>query len=214
MANLTGQSLLAETVSMLRASGVRAAVALIVLTVLGFAVDMAGSEGNRLNIVITAATIGMQYWLSATLLDELGLRNVTVSRFWQMFGVCLLTNLGILLGCVLLLVPGIILMVRWSISVPHVISDENVGVIEAISRSWEETGDAFWPILLTLLVFYVPAVLAAAVAGLAGEFGSASVAGSLAFNAFLNAGAIGGWHVAVAVYAARRPESRLAETFA
>jgi uncharacterized membrane protein len=72
-----------------------------------------------------------------------------------MFGVCLLTNIGILLGFVFLIVPGIILLVRWSISVPYVISDDQIGVIEAIQRSWEETGDAFWPILLTLLIFYL-----------------------------------------------------------
>lgn len=214
MVQLTSQALLADTLALLRQGVGRATIALVVLTAMGVFADMAAPTANQLNFLISAAGLAMQYWLSGVLLKELGLRQVSGARFWQMFGVCLLTNIGILLGFVFLIVPGIILLVRWSISVPYVISDDQIGVIEAIQRSWEETGDAFWPILLTLLIFYLPVGLASFAAGYFPGFETGNAISSIAFNLFLNAGLIGGWHVAVAVFGARRPESRLAETFA
>jgi hypothetical protein len=210
MDQLNSGDVLAETFAMLRRSGIRAGIALFVMTVAGVVADLAAESGGQLNLLVSAAFFGMQYWLTRELLDELELKGDSGGRVWQMFGVCFLTNLGILLGFVLLIIPGVFLLVRWSLSVPHVLADDEVGVIDSIGRSWEDTGADFWAILIALLVFYVPAGIAIVATGL----GIGGMAASIPFNLFVGAGAIGGWHVSVAVFAARRPTPQLAETFA
>lgn len=81
-----------------------------------------------------------------------------------LFAASLLVALGIGLGMMLLLVPGLILMVSWSVTTPALVV-ERLGPVEAIGRSRELTRDYRWPIFgLYLIGFVIQLAMAAMIA--------------------------------------------------
>jgi hypothetical protein len=62
-------------------------------------------------------------------------------RLWPLLGALLLTGLGITLGLVLLIVPGLILATAWSLTAP-VLIEEDRPVMETFGRSAELTRGA------------------------------------------------------------------------
>ncbi len=67
------------------------------------------------------------------------------AQYGRAFGLSILSNLGILVGIVLLIVPGVILYVRWTLALPAMMR-ENIDVTEALGRSnalTEEIAGAF-----------------------------------------------------------------------
>lgn len=71
-----------------------------------------------------------------------------------LFGLALLSALGFVLGLILLVVPGIILYVMWSVAAPALV-EERLGPIKAIRRSHDLTRGARWKIFALLLVLVV-----------------------------------------------------------
>lgn len=69
-------------------------------------------------------------------------------------GLLILWYLGFLLGLILLVVPGIILLCMWSVSLPVLIG-EGQGVFASFGRSRELTRGLRFKILITLLVIVV-----------------------------------------------------------
>ncbi len=82
---------------------------------------------------------------------KVGLRN-----WLPLFGLAILMGLGLMIGFVLLIVPGIILAVMWSVAVPAKVV-EKIGVMEAFQRSRDLTRGRRWAIF-GLIVIYVIAV--------------------------------------------------------
>jgi hypothetical protein len=82
---------------------------------------------------------------------KIGLRNCL-----PLIGLAILLGLGVLIGFVLLIVPGVILLVLWSVAVPAKVV-EKIGVFQAFSRSGDLTRGRRWPIF-GLLLIYVLAV--------------------------------------------------------
>lgn len=74
---------------------------------------------------------------------------------WRLFlptlGISLLTSLGAALGLILLIVPGIILMVMWCVSMPARIHD-GPGVVEAMQESAALTKGVRWQVFAMLLI--------------------------------------------------------------
>ena len=64
------------------------------------------------------------------------------------------TNLGIMAGALLLIVPGIILSLAWMVVVPAMVT-ERLGVMEAIRRSNVLTGNARGPIFGLAAIFII-----------------------------------------------------------
>ncbi|MEJ1969404.1 MAG: hypothetical protein WDN03_12340 [Rhizomicrobium sp.] len=84
----------------------------------------------------------------------IGLREIL-----PLFAIALLEGLGVGLGFVLLIVPGIMLYVMWSVVVPIRIA-EHTGIFAAFGRSRELTRGHRWPVFGTLVVFYLGAGIA------------------------------------------------------
>ncbi|EFG8200419.1 hypothetical protein BMB17_005682, partial [Escherichia coli] len=61
-------------------------------------------------------------------------------------GIAILTTLGISIGFMLLIVPGVILLLRWAVSIP-VLVNERLGVLGSMSRSAELTKGNRWQLL-------------------------------------------------------------------
>jgi len=98
----------------------------------------------------------------------------------------ILFAIGLTIGFVLLIVPGIILLLMWAVAVPSLVV-ERAGVFEAFSRSAELTKGARWKILalfVLLLVVYWLLSIVLALIGL-GTFSAAnlSAAGPTVANA-------------------------------
>ena len=81
-------------------------------------------------------------------------------RFWPLaFAVELVTGLAVLAGLVLLVVPGIVLSLRWLVPVPALMS-EGLGIGKAMGRSADLTKGHRMKLLGLVLLWVVPFLLA------------------------------------------------------
>lgn len=76
------------------------------------------------------------------------------SYFWPGFGISLLTGLGVGLGLLLLIIPGLFLMTMWCVALPAYIERDN-GVGEAMSRSAELTKGSRWVIFALIAGLWI-----------------------------------------------------------
>jgi hypothetical protein len=76
-----------------------------------------------------------------------------LARFFPLLGLAILYGLGIMLGSMLLVVPGLILLVMWAVAVPVCVV-EGLGPVASLGRSRELTKGHRWKIfgLLALLL--------------------------------------------------------------
>ncbi len=181
------------------------------LTVLNMLTDL-GRLGNGANLLSAIVSMGLQYWLIRQMLEQ---RNMLDGRagFGSFFGVNFLSGLAILLGFLLLIVPGVFLAARWSAADAALLS-EGEGVSAALGKSWEMTAPHVWPIVGTLLVVYVPAF--ALGMGLSISMGDAMpILISGIANLAVFTGSVVAWLMGVAVYTLLQPGTdMLADVFA
>ena len=74
--------------------------------------------------------------------------------FWQLLAVSILAGIGIAIGLVLLIIPGLILITIWAVVVPVVVL-EKPGVFAAFGRSRELVRGHGWPVFGTLVVTWL-----------------------------------------------------------
>lgn len=111
---------------------------------------------------VTRATVAYSQGERASIGDCL---SVTIPRLLPIFAVSILSALGMGLGFLLLIVPGIILACMWAVIVPVTLAEKS-GVIEAFGRSAALTKGARWKILGLLILVSLIAWGIALVAGL------------------------------------------------
>lgn len=73
-------------------------------------------------------------------------------------GLSILVYLGLMIGFMLLVIPGIYLMLRWSVAIP-VLVQERRGVLDSMSRSATLTKGNRWRILGLIVIFYVALIV-------------------------------------------------------
>jgi hypothetical protein len=135
--------------------------------------------------------------------------------FGRVFGISILTTLGILLGGVLFIIPGVFLLLRWWITVPIAL-DRDIGVTDAMRESWVLTAPHWAAILglfLIILAFIaIPLTGLFFLGGLDEEI--MSVPMSLAMNSVLYAGTMVGTVSTVAAYRTiYQPTAQLRQVF-
>jgi hypothetical protein len=81
--------------------------------------------------------------------------------------VSLLAGLGIGIGFLLLIVPGLFLLTFWSVVAPVTVI-ERPGVFSAFSRSWDLVRGHAWPVFWTIVLVFLLVIGAAIVAALIG----------------------------------------------
>lgn len=96
-------------------------------------------------------------------------------------GVAIVTSIGVMLGMILLIVPGIFLALMWAVAAPAVVV-EGGGVFRPMKRSGELTRNHRWAILGLVVIYLVISLIIQGV--LAVAFGSmdAAMAESLYFG--------------------------------
>ena len=72
----------------------------------------------------------------------------------QLFGASLLLTLGVLLGLILLVVPGLILATRWAVVMPLMAVERSKGVSAAFARSTALTSGSRWRIFGLGLIYF------------------------------------------------------------
>lgn len=172
------------------------------------------STGAGTTLPAGIASLAAQYYLTASSLERLGLREAGGrNRFGAFWGLNIVSGLGILLGYLVLIVPGLYLSARW-VAASAALLGEDGSVNGAMGESWEITRASTWPIVGTLLVIFVPACLAG--------FGLAflletllPIVASLLMYVFLSSALAVSWLTGVAVYSLLKPGmSQLQEVFA
>jgi uncharacterized membrane protein len=88
-----------------------------------------------------------------------------LTRFWPIIGLAILVALGVGIGFILLIVPGVILAIRWSVALPACVV-ENLGPLASMKRSAELTKGNRWKLFGVFLLVLVIIILASIVVGL------------------------------------------------
>jgi Membrane domain of glycerophosphoryl diester phosphodiesterase len=83
-------------------------------------------------------------------------------RIWALLGLAVLTGLATVLGFLLLVVPGLLIFVGWSMAAPALLL-EGQGVAGAIRRSWALTRGSFWRVFGILVLTAIIVGIASAV---------------------------------------------------
>jgi hypothetical protein len=81
------------------------------------------------------------------------------SRHWlRLLGLDFLAGLGVVIGMILLVVPGVLLALRWSVAVPTLVL-EGRGIQESMGRSAALTQNHRWSIFLLGLIFFAAMIV-------------------------------------------------------
>ena len=109
-----------------------------------------------------------------------------------LIGLTLLWAIGLMIGFILLVVPGIILILVWAVAVPSLVI-EREGVMAAFRRSAELTKGARWKIFGLFLIIVVAYWLLSAVAGLVGlgTYSATNAAAGLALSNIIGGVVVG-----------------------
>ncbi|HEX8238497.1 MAG TPA: hypothetical protein VF574_02030 [Allosphingosinicella sp.] len=188
-------------------------LALVVMTAIGVAADLYPDFIALANIASIIANLILQYEISAALLSHYDLLDPHASgrRLGALLGLNLLSGIGIVFGLILLIVPGIYLIVRWSAAVPALIS-EGADVTQSLTRSSEAVEGRFWHVFAAIALLWTLPIVAVLASALVPE--DQILIASLTLNLPVSLALITGWHLAVAVYAGREGHRGLAEVFA
>ena len=121
---------------------------------------LAGGELLKAVIGIVAA-----YFLIVPMLRRAGLHTRSdADAFLPFIGLSVLSALGVLLGFIAFIIPGLFVMARWSIAQPLLVG-RGTGVMESLGESWERTrGNEFSIIIAALALALAPIVVMIATA--------------------------------------------------
>jgi len=204
---ITIDQIVRRTLALLETTWIEALFSIVLLT--GLRVWLANiasaALGDGVNIVTWVVSVVIQCELTRRLLLNLGYPGVR-RRYGPMLAIGIATGIPLVIGFVLLALPGLYMLARWAIC-DVVLLAENTGGAESISTSWERTRSNVPPIMAALILAYVPSsILGSILLGLTAPFGFSWV---FAFAALPTQIAwVLGWYVAVAVYHELRPQTR------
>ncbi len=152
---------------------------------MGMATDYSrGAMGAAFDIFVSLLSFVAGFFLMRRYLEANGRPVGTGDRLWSYVGLAILSVLGYIAGLILLIVPGIILMVRWSAASGFLISGEK-GITESLGASFEATKGNSWQIFFAGLILLLGLGIIGAVLG--GVFGVLSLTAVAYLSAFLEA---------------------------
>ena len=82
-----------------------------------------------------------------------------------LIGLSILIAIGVMAGFIILIVPGIMLYLAWSVAAPALV-EERRGIRGAFRRSWELTRGSRWKIFAVILILYIIYFLISGVFGI------------------------------------------------
>ncbi|MEA2330388.1 MAG: hypothetical protein QOH58_526 [Thermoleophilaceae bacterium] len=148
------------------------------------------SGGVIAALVSAAIAVIATYWYQGMVVEAVvdildGRRDHTIGSLfssagpyiWPLLGAGILAGIGIAIGFVLLIVPGLFLLTIWAVIVPAIVI-ERTGVLGAFGRSRELVSGNGWRVFGVILVlFLLQVVIGGAVSAIAGSISDDSFAG-------------------------------------
>ncbi|RWH79235.1 MAG: hypothetical protein EOQ86_15210 [Mesorhizobium sp.] len=101
-----------------------------------------------------------------------------VSFLLPTFAIALLVGLGVVLGLMLLIVPGIMLALRWSVAVPALVQ-ERLGVFGSMARSRDLTKGSRWALFGLFIILIIIAIAIELALGTATDLFGGGVVGAV-----------------------------------
>ncbi|WP_427967836.1 hypothetical protein [Altererythrobacter sp.] len=147
-----------ETVDFLReawrlmvAASVPVIVVVGLLSLIGFGIDYV-ENASLSDQAYNIASFITGYYLTIEMLRKGGLLGEGLKAgIWTYFGISLLSGLAILFGALLLIIPGLVLLMRW-LPAYGIALAEGTGVIESLEKSWGQTQGHFAALFIAFLV--------------------------------------------------------------
>jgi hypothetical protein len=142
-------------------------------------------------IIITLRVMRREDWIEA--------RNGPPRSFYpRAIGQGIVWFIAVMLGLALLVVPGVIILIRWSVALPVLLA-RDTGIIESLRFSWRITRGHALLISATFLITLIP-FLAVMVISLLGDYRDPLI--SIAVESAVSISIIAGWLVQIALYRA------------
>ncbi len=134
----------------------------VVVTVIGFVVGIVCNV--ILQGIVAHTVVADLQGRKTTPGESLG---VALRSFWVLLGVGIVSGLAMMLGLVLLVIPGILIFLIWLVAAPVVVA-EGAGVGRALQRSRDLTRNNRWWLLLLAFVYLVISWILGMVIGMIG----------------------------------------------
>ena len=106
--------------------------------------------------------------------------TVGLRSFLPVLGIGILWYFAIVLGLILLVVPGLMIMVAWAVCIPAYVT-ERTTLTGSFGRSAELTRDNRWRILLLLILYFVALIIVEMLLGVFAAAGRVAAGGSVSF---------------------------------
>ena len=106
--------------------------------------------------------------------------SVGLNAFPPLLGIGIQSGLAIILGCILLIVPGLMIAVAWCVAVPSYVV-EQPPLLESFGRSADLTRGNRWRIFALFLLYLVVLIIVEAVAGVFGTGARLAAGGTIPF---------------------------------
>lgn len=152
-------SIVARTLDVIKANAQPVMIFMGVLVLIGSLADYGMLSdpllGSLLQLVVVVVGIIAIYQLFESFLQQQGLYiQHGPRRYLPYLGMSMLTGLGTVIGLVFLIIPGLILAARWSLSGALLVGRGEL-VTDAMSKSWELTRPHVVPIIIAGLVMII-----------------------------------------------------------
>ncbi len=134
----------------------------VLIAVVGFVVSIICSV--IMQGVVTHSVVADLQGRKASLGESLG---AALRSFWVLLAVGIVAGLAMMLGLILLIVPGILIFLIWLVAGPVVVA-EGAGVGRALQRSRDLTRNHRWWLLLLAVVYFVVSWIIGIMIGIAG----------------------------------------------
>jgi len=90
--------------------------------------------------------------------DLAGALSAGLRFFFPLLGLGIVMGIGLVIGFIVLIVPGIILSVMWVVAAPAVVAEKR-GIMESFQRSRDLTRGSRWLIFAIILVYFIIAMI-------------------------------------------------------
>jgi membrane-anchored glycerophosphoryl diester phosphodiesterase (GDPDase) len=166
-----------KALAVLERSAMPALIFLVTLTAVNCVIDYFTWDAAPLSqLAVTPLRIVIGVFFSYNLLKVMIARTGLRSRgegdvFLAYFGLTILYGLAVVVGLILLVIPALFLMARWSLAQPLVVARGD-GVMKAFGQSWERTSGNDFPIIIAVLVLVMIPTAISIAAGLMFEKGA------------------------------------------
>jgi hypothetical protein len=149
----------------------------VLLYALQFVINLVLSSAAGIALVLLFSALSILYQgMVVKLVQDIqdGRRDHSITQllrsvepvFWPLVGVSILFGLGVALGFALLIIPGLYLLVMWSVVAPVTVL-ERPGVFAAFGRSRELVRGNGWNVFGVIVIVFVIVLIISIAAGLA-----------------------------------------------